>query len=58
MTNTETKLRRKLENKLTYGRGLTVSEWDVLIPLRVSHLTHIGENPNNWQLGSRNLKKR
>ena len=58
MTNTEIKLRLKLEDKLTYGRGLTNSEWDELIPLRVSHLISHGKNPAEWNLDSRNLNKK
>ena len=58
MTNTETELRLKLEDKLTYGRGLTPTEWDELIPLRVCHLISSGKKPRDYHLQSRNLTKK
>ena len=34
LTFEENKLRLKLEDQLTYGRGITPDEWQKLIPIR------------------------
>lgn len=56
MTKFENEQYRKLERKLY--RGLTFSEWEVLIPLRTKFLIAKGENPAHWDLNSRHLSRK
>lgn len=56
MTTQENQQYRKLEKKLY--KGLTITEWDVLKGLRKKYLISNGENPDHFNLGSRNFSKK
>tara|TARA_R110000824_G_scaffold90977_1_gene221831 strand:+ start:677 stop:898 length:222 start_codon:yes stop_codon:yes gene_type:complete len=58
LTFEENKLRLKLEDQLTYGSGITPSQWEELIPMRKKWLIYKGKNPAEWNLDSRNLNKK
>ena len=58
MTTQEIKLLKNLHKQLTYGRGLYTSQWDTLIELRTKDLLRRGENPDNYDLKSRNCQRK
>ena len=39
-------------------KGLTFQEWEIMIELRKKNLIERGENPDHWNLGSRNCSKK
>ena len=49
---------KKLQHQLTYGRGVSTSDWPELIELRRLSLIERGKNPDNWDLGSRYCKRK
>lgn len=58
MTVEETKRKTQLENKIAYGGGIYQSEWSELIELRKKLITLNGENPNDFNLDSRNCTRK
>ena len=56
MKTSEIEQYRKLEKKLY--KGLTITEWDVLKGLRKKYLISNGENPDHFNLGSRDFSKK
>lgn len=48
---------RELEAKLS-KRGLSPVDWEELIYYRKIYLLDRGENPDHWNVGSRNMSKR
>lgn len=48
----------KLQEKLTYGRGIFQSEWPGLIEYRSELLKNQGENPDDFNLGSRYVTRK
>ena len=58
MTRAEQQRLRKLQNNLTYGRGIFISDWPELIELRRKDLISRNENPEDYDLESRFLSKK
>ena len=56
MTNFEIEQYFKLEKKLY--KGLTINQWEVLKGLRKKYLMSNGENPDHYNLGSRDFSKK
>ena len=57
MTQSEKTQWLQMSNKLQW-KGLTFQEWEVMVELRKKHLISRGENPDHWDLGSRNCSKK
>jgi hypothetical protein len=57
MTHSEKNLWLHMANKLP-TKGLTPQEWELMVELRRKNLIERGENPNHWNLGSRNCSKK
>lgn len=58
MTTAEKQRLRKLQNNLTYGRGVFLEVWPELIELRKKDLISRNENPYNYDLEARSLMKK
>lgn len=58
MTNLEIQRKQKLENEITYGRGILTSEWSELIELRKKLIIQNGGNPNHYNLDDRYCSKK
>jgi len=58
MTTAEKQRLRKLQNNLTYGRGVFLEAWPELIELRKKDLISRNENPYNYDLEARSLMKK
>lgn len=58
MTTQEIKLLKNLHKQLSYGRGLYTSQWDTLIKLRTKDLLRRGENPENYDLKNKEIRRK
>ena len=58
MTRAEQQRLRKLQNNLTYGRGIFLEVWPEFIELRKKDLIKRGENPDEYDLEARFLRKK
>lgn len=58
MTRAEQQRLRKLQNNLTYGRGIFEEIWPEFIELRKKDLIKRGENPDDYDLESRFCNKK
>lgn len=58
MTEQEIKREKQLETSLSYGRGISPQAWKELIELRKKSLIQRGEDPDDFDLGSRYLMRK
>jgi len=58
LTTAERQRLRKLQNNLTYGRGIFLSDWPELIDLRRRDLISKNEDPDQYDLESLHVKKK